>query len=135
MAPDGPEGSEQFMGPPTFGSVPSMMPEASHVDQEWLRKSRFQCKLCSYTSARGYNLKRHIYRVHKMQPPGLFTMKEYICRHCGFDSVVLDLYQRHMKTKHPEEILTCQPCREVFYDQEHFSEHLRNIHYVEENAT
>ncbi|KAJ0170641.1 hypothetical protein K1T71_014012 [Dendrolimus kikuchii] len=108
-------------------------------------KSRFKCKICLQTYARGQNLMKHYYRAH--------APKKYKCNICQKKYGTLLMLKDHVNTSHSKAV--CSHCGKVYnnklsvknHEKSHIERHIcphcelknnmekedRNITNVQEN--
>lgn len=90
---------------------------ASHGYQASKCVKSFKCSLCTYSTSKSFNLKKHIW-IHTGEKP-------YKCCHCTKQFTQKSHLERHLRIHTGEKPYTCHVCFKHFSDSRNLSKHLK----------
>jgi len=94
--------------------------------------NNFTCDICSYTTDKKGNLKRH-FKVHETTDPEekVRNIPVYICEVCGKELHSKFGHTLHMKSQHEKVFrFTCPTCNKGFNQLYHYKGHLASHHDI-----
>nr|CAH8864820.1 unnamed protein product [Trichobilharzia regenti] len=88
-----------------------------HIMVQHTKEKPYRCTYCDYTTVEKSHLTVHI-RIHTGERP-------YSCRECGYSSAQNCTLKSHYLRKHPNNLIECHYCSELFFTELELSKHHR----------